>query len=52
MFYKTVGLLAKQAHDGNPNSMAELGQRMYYSDEMGRDKAGGPDMLCNAAKDG
>ena len=51
-FDKAVGLLTKRANEGHPDSMTELGQRMYYGDKMDRDKAGGLDMLCNAAKDG
>ena len=31
--------------------MTELGQRMYYSDGIDRDKTGGLDMLCNTAED-
>ena len=52
LFDEVAGLPTKCANDGHPNSMAELGQRMYYGDEMDQDKAGGLDMLPNAPKTG
>ena len=51
-FDKAVGLLTERSNDGHPNSMTELGQIMYYGDEMDQDKAGGLDMLPNAPKTG
>ena len=51
-FDKAVDLLIKQANYGHPESMTRLGHRIYYGGGMDQEKAGGLDMLCNAAKDG
>ena len=51
-FDEAVGLLMKRANDRHPRSMAELGQRIYYGDEMDQDSAGGLDMPPDVTKDG